>query len=209
MCLSAGESAGDRPDEISGSGDGDTAVSPVPVQYGRTDPGLPHDHGPDEPSGDPLRMSLSSRRQLAGRRGAAVDELSGPRDLCDGGGRGAQRVYHAGGARPGAGEEGKARGRGHPGLALQAAPVHGEDEHSGGPAAVRQRGNGAVDGGPRGEVRGVWGRGLDREPERGCEAVPRRVHGEEHHVSGGAQEPGGAAAGDLLHLLCAPLHQGA
>lgn len=56
---------------------------------------------------------------------------------------------------------------------------------------------------------GVWGRGLDREPERGCEAVPRRVHGEEHHVPGGAQEPGAAAAGDLLHLLCAPLHQGA
>ena len=37
---------------------GEQKVPPVALQYRRIHPGFPYDHGPDEPSGNPLRMPV-------------------------------------------------------------------------------------------------------------------------------------------------------
>lgn len=71
---------------------------------------------------------------------------------------------------------------------------------------VQWRGPAAVDGGSQSEVRGVRRRRIDREPQRGRQTVPRRLHGKEHHVPRSAQKSGGAPTGNVLHLVCPALH---
>ena len=55
------KSAGDRSDQAAGSPDRDPQMSSVPLQHRRSDSGLPHHYGPDQPSGHPCGMSLSPR----------------------------------------------------------------------------------------------------------------------------------------------------